>query len=196
MLLGASILGDFNSSFSTRLLVSFLALVGSFVTRLCAGRFLHTYVLYSLETHMKQTHVHGSHAFLVEVELVLPRKQAHPENVACQVSLGEQDICRSCVWLDTWALKPAWQLRDEGFELLHMLHKLMHADALGFLDHVCQVVPFLLNRIVGGHDEKVKHHAVIKCLVQRSLRSFWKCLVGPCRHRMVSALGRSCSTRT
>jgi hypothetical protein len=38
-----------------------------------------------------------------------------------------------------------------------MLHKLVHADALGFLEHVPQgiVVLFLLSPIVGEHREKV-----------------------------------------
>jgi hypothetical protein len=76
MLLGASFLGDSgsDSSITTRLLVSFLALVGSFPAGLCVGLLLCTYTLYSLKRHKKQTHVYGSHTFLVKVELVLPRK--------------------------------------------------------------------------------------------------------------------------
>ncbi len=107
-------------------------------------------------------HVHGSHAFLVEVELVLPRKQAHPESMTCQISLSEWDICWSHARLDTWAVLPAWDLHNVGVELLHTLHKLMHANTLGFLEQVGQVVPFLLSHIVGEHGEKVEHHAVIK----------------------------------
>jgi hypothetical protein len=42
--------------------------------------------------------------------------------------------------------------------MLHMLHKLMHADALGFHEHICRVVPSLLSRVVGEHGEKVEHH--------------------------------------
>ncbi len=80
----------------------------------------------------------------------------------CQISLGERDICQSHARLDTWAVVPAWQLCNVGIELLHMLHKLMHADTLGFLEHVHQVVHFLLSRVVGEHGEKVEHHAVIK----------------------------------
>ncbi len=47
-------------------------------------------------------------------------------------------------------------------ELLHMLHKLMHTVALGLLEQVCQLVPFLLSHIAGEHGEKVEHQAVIK----------------------------------
>jgi hypothetical protein len=49
-----------------------------------------------------------------------------------------------------------------GVVLLHMMHKLMHADALGLLELIYQVVPFLLSCIVGEQGEKVEHHAVIK----------------------------------
>jgi hypothetical protein len=48
MLLGVSFLGDSESSISTMLLVSFLALVGSFLAGLCAGLFLRTFTLYPL----------------------------------------------------------------------------------------------------------------------------------------------------
>ncbi len=48
-----------------------------------------------------------------------------------------------------------------------------HADVLGFLKHVCDVVPLLLlSRVVGKHGEKVDHHAVVKWLAQISTRSF------------------------
>ncbi len=43
-----------------------------------------------------------------------------------------------------------------------MLHKLTDADALGFLQHVCDVVPFLLCRVVGEHSEKVECHTVFE----------------------------------
>ncbi len=46
--------------------------------------------------------------------------------------------------------------------MLHTLHKLMHADVLGFFEHVCDVVPLLISPIVGKHDEKVEYHAVIE----------------------------------
>jgi hypothetical protein len=50
---------------------------------------------------------------------------------------------------------------DVGVELFYMLHKLTHDDVLGFLEHVCDVVPLLLSHVVGEHGEKVEHHAVI-----------------------------------
>ncbi len=45
-----------------------------------------------------------------------------------------------------------------------MLHKLMNgdADALGFLEHVCDVVPLLLFSNVGKHGEKLEYHAVVE----------------------------------
>ncbi len=51
MLLGASFLGDSGHRLSTRLFVSFLALIGSILAGLYVGLFLHTYALYSLESH-------------------------------------------------------------------------------------------------------------------------------------------------
>jgi hypothetical protein len=38
----------------------------------------------------------------------------------------------------------------------------MHADALGFLKHIYDVVPLLLSRIDGKHGEKVENQAVIE----------------------------------
>ncbi len=43
----------------------------------------------SLERSLKRTHVHGSHLLFLQVELILPLVQTHPENVTCQSSLGE-----------------------------------------------------------------------------------------------------------
>jgi hypothetical protein len=53
-------------------------------------------------------------------------------------------------------------LRNVGIELIYMLHKLMHADTLGFCEHVYDVIPLLLSHIVGKHGEKMEHHAVIE----------------------------------
>ncbi len=107
-------------------------------------------------------HVHGSHAFLVEVVLVLPHVQTHLENVTCQISHGEWNICRSQARIVTWAVVPAWQLHIVGIELLYALYKLTYANMLGLLEHVGKVVLLLLSHIVGKHGEKVEHHAVIK----------------------------------
>ncbi len=108
ILLGSSYLRDSGRRLSTRLLVSFLALVGSFLVGLCIGIFLRTYVLYSLKRHKKLMHVHGSHTLLVKVEVVLPRKWAHRYNMTCQISLHEQNICLKCIGHDTGAVEPAW----------------------------------------------------------------------------------------
>ena len=107
-------------------------------------------------------HVHGSHTILVKVEMVLPCKWAHLENVTHQISLSEGYIHRNCTGLGTGTVVPAWKLQDAGVELLHMLHKLMHADALGVHEHICDVVRLLLSLVVGGQGEKVEYHAVVK----------------------------------
>jgi hypothetical protein len=91
----------------------------------------------------------------MKVELVLPCKWTHPENVTRQVSHGERNICGSSLGVHTWAVVVAWQLHDVGVELFHMLHKLTHADLLGLLEYVCQGVPLLLSCVVGKHGEKV-----------------------------------------
>jgi hypothetical protein len=50
-----------------------------------------------------------------------------------------------------------------------MLHKLTNADALGFLQYICDVPqPLLLSRAIGEHSEKVELHAVLKRLAQKS----------------------------
>jgi hypothetical protein len=87
MLLKASFLCDSGRRLSTRSFVSFLALAGSFLVGLFVGLFLCTYALHSLKRHKKQMDVYGSLTFLVKVELVLPRKWAHPKNVTFRISL-------------------------------------------------------------------------------------------------------------
>jgi hypothetical protein len=81
MLLDASFLGNLARILGTRPLVSFLALVRMLLVGLCIGSFLGTYALNSLERHEKQTFVHGSHSFLVKVELILPQVWAHLKNM-------------------------------------------------------------------------------------------------------------------
>ncbi len=98
----------------------------------------------------------------MKVELVLPLEWTHPENKTHQVRLGEHNICRSSLGIDTWAVVKAWLLHNVGVELLYRMHKLMHAEALGLLGQVCDIVPFLLIRIAGKLGEKMEHHAVIK----------------------------------
>jgi hypothetical protein len=140
----------------------FLILVGSFLGALCVGSFLGTYALNSLERHEKRTYGHGHHTFLVKVELILPHIGAHSKNVTCQISLGEWYVNGYCTGLGAWAEKPARWLCNVGVELFYTLHKLRHADALGLLENVRDVVPLLLSHIVGKHSEKVEHHAVIE----------------------------------
>jgi hypothetical protein len=64
--------------------------------------------------------------------------------------------------LHAWAVVPAGQLCNVGVELLYTLHKLTNADALGFLQHVHDIVPLLLSRAIGEHGEKVEHHTVFE----------------------------------
>jgi hypothetical protein len=129
----ASFLRNSGRSISTTLLATFLLAVQSFLVWRSIGSVLVTYTLNSFERQEKQTHVHGSHTFLVKVELILSRVWAHWENVTCQVSLGKGHINGNRGCLHARALVPAGQLQDVTVELLHTLHKLMNADALGFL---------------------------------------------------------------
>ena len=89
----------------------------------------------------------------MKVVLILPRVGTHSENVTQQISLGKGHVHGNRVGLHAWAVVPAGQLRDVGVELLHTLHKLTNADALGFLQHVRDVVPLLLSRVVGEHGD-------------------------------------------
>jgi hypothetical protein len=162
MLLGVSFLWDSDRRLDTRSLVSVLALVGSFLGGLCIGSFLDTYTLNSLKRHEKRTYVLEHHTFLVKVELILPGMWAHPKNVICQISLSEWYIHGICTGLGTQGVEPARQLCSLGVELFYMLHKLTYTDVLGLLEHVHDVVPLLLSRVVGKHGEKVEHHKVIK----------------------------------
>jgi hypothetical protein len=127
------------------------------------GLFLCTHALDCLERREKLTHVHGSHALLVEILLILPPVQTHLENVSHQISLGEQNIHRCHTGIVARAVVPAGQLRGVGIELLYALYKLTYGNLLGLIEHVGKVVFFLLSRvIVEKHGEKVEHHAVIK----------------------------------
>ncbi len=76
--------------------------------------------------------------------LILPLAQKHPENMTCQISLGEQNICRHHAGDVAWAVVPAGQLRDVGVELLYELYKLVYTNPLGLLEHVGKVVLLLL----------------------------------------------------
>ncbi len=129
-------------------LLPFFLAVQSFLVRRSVGSFLVTHMLNSLERQEKWTHVHGSHTFLVKVELILPHVW-HSKNVTCQISLSKGCIHGNCGCLHARAVVPAGQLWVLGVELLHTLHKLTNADALGFLEHVHDVVPLLLSRTVG-----------------------------------------------
>jgi hypothetical protein len=117
-------------------LVYFFALVGSFLVGLCMGYFLATYVLNGIKKHVKQMCVHGYHTSLMKFELILLCMWAHPKNVTHQISLGLRHIHGNCTGLGALAVVPARQLHNVGVELLHVLHKLMYADALGLLEHV------------------------------------------------------------
>ncbi len=161
MLLGVSFLQDSGRRFGTMLLIAFLALVGSFLG-LCTGLLLHTCALNSLKKHKEKTHVQRSHTTLMEVVLVLPLEWIHPKNVSPQFSLGEQNVHRNHSGIGTWAVVEAWLLCNVGIELLHTMHKLMHADMLGLLENICETILLLLSRVDGKHGEKVKQHAIFK----------------------------------
>ncbi len=120
---------------------------------------------------MKQTYVHGSHTFLVKVELILPPVWAHPKNLTHKISLSKSYIYGNPSGLGAWAVVPARQMCNVGVELLHTLHKMTNADLFGLLEHVCYVV-LLCSAALLGNGEKVEHHAVIKGLAQKSPGSF------------------------
>ncbi len=155
-------LGNLLRSSSPGLLGSCLALLRTFLARLRIGFLLHTHVLDCLKRHLKQTHVHGSHPFLMEVLLILPLVRTHPEKVTCHISLGERNICWCHTGIVTQAVVPAGHLWDVGVEPLYALCKLMYANLLGLLEHVGKVVLFLLSHVVWKHSEKVEHDAVVE----------------------------------
>ncbi len=113
-------------------------------------------------------HINGSTTFLVKVVLILPHVGTHSENVTQQISLGKGHVHGNRVHFHTWAVVPAGQLQDVGIELFHTLQKLTNADMLGFLQHVCDIVPLLLCRVVGEHGEKVEDDTVFERLARHS----------------------------
>jgi hypothetical protein len=163
--LGTSFLWDSGIVVSTRSLRTLLLAEQKFLVARSVGffgSFLATYTFDSLERQKMRTHVHRSPTFLVKIVLILPRVGTHWENLTRQISLGKGHIHGNRVCLHAWAVVPAGQLQDLGIELFHTLYKLTNADALGLLQHIRDVVPLLLCRVVGEHGEKVEHHTVIK----------------------------------
>jgi hypothetical protein len=98
---------------------SCLVLVRSFLAGLCMGFLWGTHTLNSLKRSLKRTHVHGSHAPFLQVVLILPLVQAHPDNVTCQISLSEWNVCWHHAVNVAWAVVPAGQLHNVGVELLY-----------------------------------------------------------------------------
>ncbi len=78
-------------------------------------------------------HVHGSHTLFLQVVLILPLVWTHPENVTCQISLGERKIHRHHAGIVAQAVVLAGQLRNVGVELLYALYELAYANPLGLL---------------------------------------------------------------
>jgi hypothetical protein len=89
-------LGSLLYGSSTGPIGSCLILVRSFLTRLHMGFLRGTHALNSLERSLKRTHVDWSHALFLQVVLILPLVWTHLENVTCQISLGERNICWRC----------------------------------------------------------------------------------------------------
>jgi hypothetical protein len=87
-------LGSLLCGSSTGPLSSCLILVRVFLAGLHMSFLGGTHALNSLEKSLKRTHVHGSDALLLQVVLILPLVRTYPENVTCQISLGERNICR------------------------------------------------------------------------------------------------------
>ncbi len=103
----------------TGLLGSCLVLERSFLAGWCMCLLMGTYMLNSFERSLKRMHVHGSHTLFLQVILVLPLVQTHPENVTHQISLGEWNICQRHAGVVAWAVVPVGQLHDVGVELLY-----------------------------------------------------------------------------
>ncbi len=82
--------------------------------------------------------------------------------MTCQISLCERNACRRHAVDITWALLPAGQLHKVGIELLYLLYKVAYANPLGLLEHIGEVILFLLSCIVQKHSEKVKHDAGVE----------------------------------
>ncbi len=139
-----------------------LVLVRSFSARWHMGLLMGTYTPDSLKRSLKSTHVHRSHPLFLQVVLVLPLVRTHPENMTCQISLGERHICRCHAGNVAQAVVPSGQLRDVGLKLLYALYKLTYANPMGILEHVGKVVFFLLRCVVGKHSGKVEDNAVVK----------------------------------
>ncbi len=106
--------------------------------------------------------IHGSHALFLQVVLILPLVQTHPENMTCRISLSELNVRQHHTGDVAWAVVPAGKLRNVGIELLYALYKLGYANPLGLLEHVGKVVLLLLSCVVGKYSEKVEHVAVIE----------------------------------
>jgi hypothetical protein len=140
---------------STEPLGSCLVLVRSFLAGWRMGFLSGTYTLNSFQRSLKRMHVHGSHALFLQVVLILPLVRTHLENVTCQISLGERNICRHHASIVARTVVPAGQLHNVGIELLYALYKLTYTHPLGLLEHVGKVVFFLLSCIVWKHSEKV-----------------------------------------
>jgi hypothetical protein len=132
-LLGGTIIGPLGSC---------LILVRSFLSRWSVGFLMGTYALDNFKRNLKRSHVHGSHPLFLQVVLVLPLVWTHLENMTCQISLGERNICWHHASIVAWAVVPAGQLHNVGIELLYALYKLVHANPLGLLEHIGKVVLF------------------------------------------------------
>jgi hypothetical protein len=141
---------------------SCLVLVGSFLTRWCIGFLRGTYTLKIFKRSLRRMHVHGSHTLFLQVVLILPLVWTHPENVTCQISLRERNICQHHTSIVAWAVVPAGQLHNVGVELLYALYELTYANPLGLLEHVGKVVFFLISCVVWKHSEKVEHNAFVE----------------------------------
>ncbi len=171
-LLETDFLGNLLCSSSTGPLGSCLAFLRSFLSRLCMGFLLGTHALNSLERSLKRMHVYRSHPFLVEVVLILPLVWTHPENVTCQINLGERNVRWCHTNIIAQAVVPAGQLCDKGIELLYVLYKLTYANPLGLLEHVGKVAVFLLSRVVWKHGGKVEMMQSLNDLCESPLGPF------------------------
>ncbi len=90
--------------------------------------------------------------------MVLPIDRTHPKHVNPHLSLQERNVLR----LGGGAVVEAQHLCDVGLELLYTTYKSTHADTLGLLEHVGEIILLLLSCVDGERGEKVDQHANFK----------------------------------
>ncbi len=69
----------------------------------------------------------------MEIVLVLPMDQTHPQYLTPQLSLCKWNVLQLGSGIEAGAVVEARHLCNVGIELLFMMYKMTHADTLGLL---------------------------------------------------------------